>query len=150
MTTFNQEQLLFHRVWRKAMQDGRVRLDLPTERDATRLRFGLYNSVKLIRAGKVVDHELKDAVDNCLVRIEGKSVTVERRALSSVMQTIAAALGEGGGAGQISADPGAALETNAEIDKTGRELLERLKREQASVNGEDKPTGERSTPYYTR
>ena len=137
---FNQEQLMMHKVWRKAFREGRVELRLPTIGQASRLRFGLYNSLKLIRDGKVIDNELLEAANNCSISIEGEFITIYHRALGDAAAAMLAALGEGA-EGLVSPEP-ITLEED-EVAKSLRLLDERLKA------AEDE-SQQRTTPYYKR
>lgn len=70
------EYQVYWEIWLKAHREGRLEVTLPTAADAVRTRFGLYNSVKAIRTGKLVNEELKQAVDNCTVNVAGNVLTV--------------------------------------------------------------------------
>jgi hypothetical protein len=138
------EALLMQSVWRKALREGEVVLQLPTESDAKRMRFTLYNSVRAVRLGKVVDAELLQATEECSIQIKGKTVTVQSKLRSDMMQAVLAALGE---TEQSLLATAAIPQTaeEAEIEASQRRLMEKL--------GQDSPAGQpgaRVTPYYTR
>lgn len=137
---FNDEQLMMHKIWRKALREGKVELTLPVPGQAVRLRFGLYNSLKLIRSGKVIDQELMDAADNCSISIEGNLITVYQRALSPIAQAMLAALGDD--LEELVSPETVTLEED-EVAKSLRMLDERLK----AAEGQE---AERVTPYYKR
>lgn len=138
------EALLMQSVWRKALREGEVVLQLPTESDAKRMRFTLYNSVRAVRLGKVVDAELLKATEECSIQIKEKTVTVQSKLRSDMMQAVLAALGE---TEQSLLATAAIPQTaeEAEIEASQRRLMEKL--------GQDSPAGQpgaRVTPYYTR
>ena len=70
------EYQVYWEIWLKARREGRLTVKLPSHADAVRTRFGLYNSVKAIRTGKLINEELKDAVDNCSINISDCTLTI--------------------------------------------------------------------------
>lgn len=90
-----QVQLMLN-VWTKAFQDGEVRIPLGSKSDVTNIRFKLYNAargVKKLEPG--TDFDLEDAVNNCSIRTEDETtLVVYRKDKSSVLQAVAAAIGE--------------------------------------------------------
>lgn len=139
---FNDEQLMMHKVWRKALREGKVELTLSAPGQAMRLRFGLYNSLKPIRSGKAIDAELLRASENCSISIQGNVVSVYQRALSPIAQAMLEALGDDGTAELVSTEGPITLEEH-DVAESLRLLDERLKA------AEDADAG-RETPYYKR
>lgn len=93
MSTAKNEIAVFQAIWRKAFKTGEVVIEFKTASDAKRARFGLYNSVRAIRAGTAHDPELRQAVEDCSVRIEGSRLTVGSKLRSDIMQAAMSALG---------------------------------------------------------
>ena len=86
----SKEQQMLQAIWRKALKQGKVEIEFKTPQDANRARFALYNSVKLVRKGKVFDDELQRAIDECIIRIvDEKTLSVEQRMESGMMKTLA-------------------------------------------------------------
>ena len=135
---FSPDQLLLHRIWRKAFRDGEMIIDLPTPSDAMKLRFALYNAVRPVRQGKAVDEELLKAAESCLINIAGSVLTVQSKSLMPFMQAVTAALGE-----EVSAEQPVPL-TQEEAEIAASE--ERLK----ALLDTPEQAPERVTPYYTR
>lgn len=146
---FANDQLMMHKIWRKALREGKVKFDLPTVSDAVKLRFGLYNSIRPVRTGKVFDEELLRAARDCQVTVSGTSVIVQAKVMTEVMQAVMAVLGEDA----LEAEsPLLSAEEHA-IQESAKLLLEKLGNPQARADGTleievEAPT--RITPYYTR
>ena len=139
-TKLTQQQLTLLGVWRQAFRaGGRFELALPSKSDAVRMRFALYNAIRPIRLGTLVDEELAQACQDLSVRVEGSMVFLEEKSTSAIMQAAMAALG-----GQLpeGAAPKQALEIAAD---------ESLKKLMGIMESTDQPdTVGRVTPYYTR
>ena len=135
---FNSQQLLMHAVWKKARADGYWSYTFDTEGKAKKFRLSLYNAVKAIRDGAVVDEEVLSAVVECIVRTDGGMVIVELRTNDEDLKAIAQNLGVD-------------FATGGPVDALDSEVLESMRRLQAMIaEGKlDKPEP-RSTPYYTR
>jgi hypothetical protein len=146
---FANDQLMMHKIWRKALREGKVSFDLPTVSDAVQMRFGLYNSIRPVRTGKVFDEELLRASRDCQVTLKGTSVIVQAKVMTEVMQAVMAVLGEDA---KTIDNPLLSEEEHA-IQESARLLLEKLGNPQAREDGSIKiepETPTRSTPYYTR
>ncbi len=129
---------MLQQVWRKALQDGRVELNFETVEAARSVRFSLYAVVKAVRSGDLVDDKLREAVDNCSVRIDGTRLRVVKDSESEELQEIAKVLG-------MAAEGIPELKTKEEL-----ELEESAKRVQARMMEEQAVPTRRVTPYYTR
>ena len=90
---FTKEQLAYHAVWRKALAEGEVRITLKTISDARRVRFGLYNSVRPFREGKMFDPDLLRAAQECSIRLEGTTLIVIVKISTDTMQSVLEAIG---------------------------------------------------------
>lgn len=90
---FTKEQLAYHAVWRKALAEGEVRITLKTISDARRVRFGLYNSVRPFREGKMFDPDLLRAAQECSIRLEGTTLIVIAKISTDTMQSVLEAIG---------------------------------------------------------
>ena len=147
------EALLMQSVWRKALQDGEVILRLPTESDAKRIRFTLYNSVRAVREGTVIDDELLRATQECSIQITGNVVTVQAKTRSAMMQAVLHALGETEES-LVAKAPVPKTAEEAEIEASQARLMEKLRQANAVPGAEEQTTstgaGTRVTPYYTR
>lgn len=146
---FTKEQLLLQALWRKAAREGEVEIKLKSKSDATRLRFNLYNAVRLVREGKVVDEELRAATEGCSISLEGEVLTIRQKSRTATFQAIAGLLGEEGLAEALAAAPSVSADTGGAAEASELAAMrERLAKEFA-----DKPaerTAPRVTPYYTR
>ena len=144
---FTKEQLLMHGIWRKAAREGKLELTLPTKADAVRLRFGLYNSVRAVREGKVLDEELRTAAEDCMISlVDDVKVVVQLKARTAFMQAIAGALGD-----DLEQALAASAPVSADSAQEASELAamqERLAKEFGQTDQEQ--SAPRSTPYYTR
>lgn len=128
-------------AWLKAWRtEGGLSFPCPTEAEAIRMRFTLYNAVKAIRKADPDDprtpKELWQAVQGMTVRMEGTTVRLVKHADTNVGRLLAAAAGSE----IMSAEDQAA----AEAEKRLRERLD-LPRPGAPA-----ATAARKTPYYTR
>lgn len=133
-------QGILHGIWKKAWREGGVTIPCQSVRDALRLRFSLYGSVKGIRAGKVVpeDEELGEAVRGCTIMQDGVTLRVVPKTELSYMQAAVAALGdEAEGAREV-------------VMLGGEEEAEVLRRTLARVEEEENREPPTATPYYTR
>lgn len=90
---FTKEQLAYHAVWRQALTKGEVRITLKTISDARRVRFGLYNSVRPFREGKLFDPDLLRAAQECSIRLEGTTLIVIAKISTDTMQSVLEAIG---------------------------------------------------------
>lgn len=146
--TFSKDQLMMHGIWRKAFREGGLTLKMPSRGDAVKLRFALYNSVRPVRQGKVIDEELLQAASDCVIGLSGEIVTIERKVDTPMMQAVAAVLGGGEGEGDW-VSPGSPLTPDeAEMQESQRKLLERLS---ALEKGEESPAPPAvHNPYPTR
>lgn len=91
--TFNSEQQLLHKVWLQAFQKGRWEHTFEDKGRAQRFRFALYNAVKPIRDERVINADLSQALNDCIVRAIGCLVVVERRTNDKDLRQIAEGLG---------------------------------------------------------
>lgn len=139
---FSSEQLALQSVWRRALQTGGVELVLPTESDATRMRFNLYNAVRAVRKGIVVDAELSQAMRECSVSKEGRRVTVSGKLKAETMQAVLQALGMT--KEELLAQAGPKTAEEVEIEASQARLLAKL---QAPEEPEQHYT---PNPYYNR
>jgi hypothetical protein len=137
--SFSEDQIMMHKIWRKAFREGQITLKMPSHSDAVKLRFGLYNAIRPIRQGKAIDAELLQAASECSINLEGNALTIQLKSKTAMMQAVVAALGEDAFA--PAATPVSAEE--AEILESQRRLLER-------VQNPDKETPVIHDPYNTR
>ena len=89
-----QEYAIFWRLWKKAFREGKAEIKFATNADAVRARFGMYNSVKSIRSGKLIEPEVKEAVENCSVSVTDCLLTVMASRNKPEISAILAQLGE--------------------------------------------------------
>lgn len=145
------EALLMQSVWRKAIREGEVTLQLPTESDARRVRFTLYNSVRAVRQGKVIDEELLRATQECSIQITGSTVVIQSKMRSDMMQAVLAALGESEET-MLAKAPAPKTMEEAEVEASQQRLMEKLGQVSpgTGADNENTPVGARVTPYYTR
>jgi hypothetical protein len=145
------EALLMQSVWRKALREGEVILQLPSESDAKRVRFTLYNSVRAVRQGKVVDEELLRATQECSIQITGSTVVIQSKMRSDMMQAVLAALGESEET-LLAKAPTPKTAEEVEVEASRQRLLEKLGQVSpgTEADNENTPAGARVTPYYTR
>ena len=119
---FSEDQILMHKIWRKAFREGKITLKMPSQSDAVKLRFELYNAMRPIRQGKAVDQELLRAATECSINLGGATLTIQLKSKTAMMQAVVAALGEEAFApaeAPVSAE-------EAEIQESQRRLLERM------------------------
>ena len=162
---FTREQLGMHGIWKKAWNEGPVEITFDSIADARKIRFDLYNSVRLIRDGKVFDDELLRACEECSIRIEDTTLIIRKKFDAPALQRAFAVTG---------INPDEQQQPGDEIDEAAKASQKKLMAILAmskEVNGpppEDVPvlmeykapkeeTSEepvvvvpRSTPYYTR
>ena len=137
---FSEDQIMMHKIWRKAFREGQITLKMPSHSDAVKLRFGLYNAIRPIRQGKAVDTELLQAATECSINLDGAALTIQLKSKTAMMQAVVAALGEEAVA--PAQTPVSAEE--AEIMESQRRMLEKL-----TQSGEEgRPVV--SDPYNTR
>ena len=137
--TFSEDQIMMHKIWRKAFREGQITLKMPSHSDAVKLRFGLYNAIRPIRQGKVIDSELLQAASECSINLEGNALTIQLKSKTAMMQAVVAALGEDAFApaeAPLSAE-------QAEILESQRRLLEKMQ-------SPDKDAPVVHDPYNTR
>lgn len=87
------EHKLFHLLWKAAAKEGEKRIEMESESQAIRMRFALYNSARPVREGKLIDPELLEAIKNCTVTTEGKTLIVRAWRGDKAFQLIAAGMG---------------------------------------------------------
>lgn len=137
---FSEDQIMMHKIWRKAFREGQITLKMPSQSDAVKLRFGLYNAIRPIRQGKAVDAELLQAATECSINLDGTALTIQLKSKTAMMQAVVAALGEEAFA--PAQTPVSAEE--AEIMESQRRMLEKL-----TQSGEEgRPVV--NDPYNTR
>jgi hypothetical protein len=137
-----QEQKILHAVWRKAHAAGEVKITLKSPADAIRLRFSLYNSVRAVRKGQMLDEGLRQAVEGCSIRLDGGTVTVMGKVRAEGMQAALDALGMT--LEEVQAGDSPITMDDAEAAESLRKALEKLQQPEALAT-EHKPN-----PYYTR
>lgn len=141
MTTDTSLKAIAQSVWLKAWRtEGGLVFPCPSDAEALRMRFTLYNSVKAIRKADPDDprtpKELWQAVQGMTVRREGTTVRLIRHSDTGVGRLLVLAAG----ADVMSADDRAAAEAE-------QRLLEKLGTDGAPATEAAQP---RATPYYTR
>lgn len=154
----DQQKMLLQSLWRRAYQSPEpIRVPCGTKSDAIKLRFALYNAVRLVRSGKEpADEVLKEAVENVSIGAEGEKqevLVLQLRTLSKTLQTVAGILSGEVAPGASAFGPAFLLPPEV---KTGEQLLveasqERLQSLLATPDeegGAAKPS--RVTHYYTR
>lgn len=137
---FSEDQIMMHKIWRKAFREGQITLKMPSHSDAVKLRFGLYNAIRPIRQGKAVDAELLQAATECSINLDGTALTIQLKSKTAMMQAVVAALGEE--AFTPAQTPVSAEE--AEIMESQRRMLEKL----TQSGDEARPVV--NDPYNTR
>lgn len=139
----SQESALLRQVWRKALAEGRVVLPFKDAREARRVRFALYNAVKPVKDGLLVDDELLEAANECKVQFEGEAtLVVVRRVMTTELQIIAESLG---------LVPGSTTELPAPKTAEEAQVATSLERLQEKLKDEGREQGtKRQTPYYER
>lgn len=88
-------ELTLQKVWIRAMREE-VRIRMPDERQALRMRFALYNSVRRIRANPGENPTLAQAVEHCVARIDHEDkcvVVVAENTFTQVMEQALADIG---------------------------------------------------------
>lgn len=142
----SQEVLAMQGLWRRALaREEGLSVALPTKSDATRMRFALYNAVRGVRKGDIVDPELLRATEELAVRVgvDGKGKPCVTFVKKSNGVLLAAALDALGG------DLPAPAPTAEEVALGG--VAERLSALSKEVSGEAAPAEPaRVTPYYKR
>lgn len=118
------ETEIMREMWRLAYsrKEG-VTIPCPDKSSAMRLRFALYNAVKLYRNGKdEADSALTSAIANCQLAIgeDNKSVVMKRKLDSATNKAMLAILGN---AMPQSVDDAMALESMARIMERVQETL---------------------------
>lgn len=140
----SQEQTVMLGLWRKALREGELELVLPTKSDALRMRFSLYNAMRLVRTGKLVDPELTAAAEQFSIRVEDRVVKFFPKTAGALMDVALKALG-----GVVPEAPKTAEE--AEVEGSLGRLLQRLG---SDGTGESNPPSDGparpATPYYKR
>lgn len=149
----NNEVSVMQALWRVAYRKGKHEILLPTLSDCRRIRFALYNAMRPVRQGKLVDPELAAAAEECSISIEGTTLVIQAKSRTAAMSAVLASLG-----GEVEAllqeSPKTAEET--EIEASQARLLQQLgNAEGKEVSpATDSPlppaAGTRVTPYYTR
>lgn len=89
----NSESKLLQAAWKIAMRTGKWEFTFDTEQRATRIRFGLYNAVKRVKAGLDIDKELLEASQECVVSLNGKTVTIVKRSSTDEFQKLLQSVG---------------------------------------------------------
>lgn len=140
-TTTNQEYIILHGVWRKALEMGTKGLTIPcnSEQAATRLRFALYASVREFRRGRAQpDQKLADAISEIALSMtpDKKGIIMQPKAEQGIMPMLRALVGE---------ETRTTEEIAAEEQLQG--MVQRLMSSQAEPDHDSQPSG---TPYYTR
>jgi len=128
----DKQKAVFWEIWKKAARPGvdKVRVPMSSERAAQRVRFGLYNSVRGIRDGKVEceDLELVEALGVCTVYMEGPTVVVVARKDSNEdLLEMVKALGV-----DIEEIEGVKTKLEKEMEESQKRLMERLKKSSES------------------
>lgn len=165
---FTREQLGMHGIWKKAWNEGTVEIVFDSVADARKIRFDLYNSVRLIRDGKVFDDELLRACEECSIRIEGTTLTIRKKFDMPALQRAFAVTG-------VNPDeqpqPGDEIDEEAKASQEKLLAILRMQKEMEETHPEDVPvlmrdktlpvestesvedlnvTTPRVTPFYTR
>lgn len=153
MAKQSKDTIALQALWRLALEKGEYRIKFTNKSDCARVRFALYNAVRLVREGKLKDPELEQAIQECSVSIEGLEVVIRNKLESSAIKTIMQ---------QIEADAAHHLDKSPltpqeqEIAESQKRFLERMARETStpSETSDEAPAtatpGTRVTPYYTR
>jgi hypothetical protein len=143
----NTEKQLAIQAWKQANRDGILHLELKTQRNKTRTRFLLYQVRALVLAGKLDDMELKVAIESCIIRQEGTTLTIESAKQSEVTNILTSLLG----AENIEEIPGA-MASEAAIEASQARMLALLNEKTTEPQDfgstpKDFPHTKR-TPYY--
>jgi len=67
----NKQTALLQEFWRRAAQQGEIAMELPSAKEAVRMRFMLYGAVRKVRETPELDPELAEAVFDTMITIEG-------------------------------------------------------------------------------
>lgn len=140
-TTTNQEYIILHGVWRKALEMGTEGLTIPcnSEQAATRLRFALYASVREFRRGRAQpDQKLADAISEIALSMtpDKKGIVMQPKAEQGLMPMLRELVGE---------------EVRATEEIAAEEQLQDVARRLLSKQPEPEHTPQPSgTPYYRR
>lgn len=140
----NNEVSIMQALWRAAYRKGFHEIVLPTPSDARRIRFSLYNAMRPIRKGTMVDAELSAAADECSISIEGSTLRIQARSQTKAMSLVLESLG-GSVEELLAPDPQTAEE--AAISASQQRLIDLMNSNAASSVDAPAP---RVTPYYTR
>lgn len=143
MPVINEETILLKHIWRKAYKEDVV-INLETSKEAQRIRFALYNAVKPVKDGKIVDPELLLAATNVSITFDNKNTLRLARTLTGTLAALAKAV-DFDLKGAIDAGEGQeATEEESEAAESLRKLMAKL---------EQKPDPQDDiiqTPYYNR
>lgn len=94
----SQEALMLRDVWRRAYEaaDG-LNIEFKSKAGATRARMQLYNVVKTVKSGKEMDDLMlyRAATELEIVWAGERTIRLQKRSESDMMQSIAAVLGKG-------------------------------------------------------
>lgn len=128
---------LYQSIWRKALNDGEVKITFPSAKDAARVRFALYTAVKGVKSGIYTDTSLMEAITSCSIYIDGNVLTIWRQDKNPVLVALAEQFG-------VSLKPSDPLKTLDEESLQGS--LDKTK----ALLATSTPSESRSNPYYSR
>lgn len=143
----NNESSVMQALWRKAYRDGRHEIVLTSASDCRRIRFALYNAVRPVRQGKLVDEELAAAAEECSVSIEGTKLIIQAKSQTPAMAAVLESLGR---EAKKLLEPEPMTAEDAAIAASQERLLSALAAPEASPVAEAIAPKPRVTPYYTR
>lgn len=167
MAQLSKATLLLLTAWRRAGRGEKVEIECGEPRHAARLRMNLYNAIRPVKTGALVDEEVREAAENCSIVIDGSLLRIVQKLDTPIMQALADGLGIDGavtglppadfpGVGRLPTDLRMTL-TNPIFTAAGpqtpeeAEVAKSLARVQKLLQegGQEVETG-RVTPYYRR
>lgn len=151
-TKHQSESAALQAVWRVALRTGRHEIVLRDAMECQRVRFALYNAIRPVRTGKLVDAELSEAAAECTVLTEGSTLAVQRRTDTPAMQAVLASLEGIEGLEEVAKTP-----EEVEVERSQARLQELLGiggagagEGEGQVSADSPVPGARTTPYYSR
>lgn len=120
-------------LWRQAHRTGEeIFIPCPSEKEAVKVRFALYNAVKAVRTGTDrSDEELKEAIENwkLVLQADPPGVRITAKVEASVLAVVDSLLD------QTAVVQATQSQEERELEASARRVMERLQQEPAE--GED-------------
>jgi len=84
-----EETLLYLHIWRKAIEED-ICIPCASAKEAAKVRFGLYNAVKGVRTGKLIETKILESVEACGITFDDeKTLRIGKRVLSEGLRQVA-------------------------------------------------------------